>query len=312
MLLVACGQGAPDVEVPDATGLAVAVASFDLHVRDDARLLAGVYTPERQLLAFGEVTFELGYLGEQAGGATELDRQTTARYLPIPGMEPEGASDVPVLLTDSTGTGVYEARVDLDQPGFWGLRVSAELEDGRVLEGHTTFPVLEQPAIVDVGEPAPRTRNLTLADVEAGRARPVAIDSRAQADDTPVSEIPDGHLHTHVVADSLAEGRPVLLTISTPVYCVSRFCGPLTEVMADLALEYADRVDSVHIEVWEDFEQQQLNAAAAEWIQTELGGNEPWVFLIDGDGSVLARWDNVLDVSELTDLLDELPPLPGP
>ena len=318
-LAVACGGGDGGEDgsavtegggATDGSELAVAVASFDVHVGDDVRLLTGLFTPERQLLAFGTVTYQLGYLGEDAGGEATLTQEVTATYLPIPGMEPAGDGDAPSLLTETSGNGVYAARVEFDEPGNWGLRVLAELADGRTLEGQAVFPVAAAPAVPAVGDQAPRSVNLTLDDVAEGRARPIALDSRAQDDDTPVEDIPDPHLHERTVAGSLAAGRPVLVTVATPVYCVSRFCGPLTSVISDLAREYEDVVDTIHLEVWEDFDEQELNPAAAEWIQTELGGNEPWVFLVDGDGTIVARWDNVLDVEELRGHLDELPPLP--
>jgi hypothetical protein len=315
LLLAACadggGNGAAsenadgDASAPvEGTELSVAIASFDLAVGDDQRLLAGVFTPERQLLGFGEVGFQLGYLGEEAGGETEIDQSLTASFLPVPGREPEGDATAPSLIDDPAGQGVYAGQVDLDQAGMWGLRVVAELEDGTVVEGQTTFLVGEEPEVVDIGEPAPRSVNATIADVEAGEVEPVAVDSRAQGDD---ATIPSPHLHDKTVADSLDAGRPVVVAITTPVYCVSQFCGPLTDVLSEVALEYEDRVDIIHLEVWEDFEEQQLNASAAEWIQTETGGNEPWVFLVDGDGTVLDRWDNVLDLDELEAALDELP-----
>ena len=81
------------------------------------------------------------------------------------------------------------------------------------------------------------------------------------------------------------------------------------EVVSSLALDYEDRADFVMIEVWEDFDEQRLVPAAAEWIQTETGGNEPWVFLVGADGRVTARWDNVLDVAELIEELEALPVL---
>ncbi len=320
-LVAACAGGGDDggddpgaTDGDDAAGgteLAVAVASFDVHVGDDVRLLTGLFTPERQLLAFGTVTYQLGYLGEDEDGEAALTQEVTASYLPIPGMEPSGSSGSPTLLTDTSGNGVYEGRVELDEAGNWGLRVLAELDDGRTLEGQAVFPVAAGAAVPTVGDDAPRSVNLTLEDVAEGRARPIALDSRAQDDDTPVEDIPDPHLHDRTVAASLAAGRPVLVNVATPVYCVSRFCGPLTAVISDLAIAYEDVVDTVHLEVWEDFDEQVLNPAAAEWIQTEAGGNEPWVFLVDGDGTIVARWDNVLDVEELRGHLDELPPLPA-
>lgn len=322
MLLTACGgdetgPGAdPDTD-PAASAapgdappaLAVAIASFDLAVGDDQRLLAGVFTSERQLLGYGEVTFQLGFLGDQGGGETEIDQTVTAPFLPIPGRGPEGGGAAsPTLLDDPADQGVYAGRVDFDRAGTWGLRVVADL-DGTAVEGQTTFVVGEDSEVVDVGEQAPRSANLTIADVEAGRAEPAAVDSRAQDSAT---EIPAPQLHDATVAESLDAGRPVVVAIATPVYCVSQFCGPLTDVLADVALEYEDRAEVIHIEVWEDFENQRLNTAAAEWIQTETGGNEPWVFLVDGDGTVLQRWDNVLDVAELRAALDALPVLDTP
>jgi hypothetical protein len=314
LLLAACG-GSESAGTDDAvaengatlvegTELSVAIASFDLAVGDDQRLLAGVFTPERQLLGFGQVSFQLGYLGDEAGGETEIDQTVTAPFLPVPGREPEGDAATPTLLDDPAGQGVYAGQVDFDRAGIWGLRVVAELEDGTMVEGQTTFAVAEDREVVDIGEQAPRSVNATIADVEAGEVEAIAVDSRAQGDDP---EIPAPHLHDKTIADSLDAGRPVVVAITTPVYCVSQFCGPLTDVLADLALEYEDRVDVIHLEVWEDFEEQQLNAAASEWIQTEMGGNEPWVFLVDGDGTILDRWDNVLDLDELEAGLEALP-----
>lgn len=314
LLLAACaGNGGDEATsqpsddaaaLVDGTELSVAIASFDLAVGDDQRLLAGVFSPERQLLGFGEVGFQLGYLGEDAGGETEIDQSVTADFLAVPGREPEGEAATPTLIDDPAGQGVYAAQVDFDQAGMWGLRVVAELDDGTVVEGQTTFLVGEDREVVDIGEQAPRSQNATIADVEAGDVEAVAVDSRAQGDG---AEIPAPHLHDKTVADSLDAERPVVVAITTPVYCVSQFCGPLTDVLADVALEYEDRADIIHLEVWEDFEEQQLNTSAAEWIQTEMGGNEPWVFLVDGDGTILDRWDNVLDLDELRAALTELP-----
>lgn len=306
LALVASACGADDgqpASAPDdpagSTGgdLAIAVASFDLAVGDDQRLLAGLLSQERELLAFGEVTFQLAHLGDEAGGEAELTQSVTAPFLPVPGTEPEDPTDAPRFLSGEPGSGVYAGRVALDQPGFWGLRVIAETEDGRTIEGNTTFAVQEEPQVIGAGDPAPRTQNPTIEDAEAGAIDPEAIDSRAGTAD---SEIPDPHLHDTVIADALDEGRPVVVAITTPVYCASRFCGPQTNVMAELARTYEDTAAFVHLEVWRDFDEQVINEAAAEWILSgpEAQGNEPWVFLVDAEGTITHRWDNVLDLEE--------------
>ncbi len=58
------------------------------------------------------------------------------------------------------------------------------------------------------------------------------------------------------VAASIASGKPTLLVVSTPTYCVSRFCGPITDMVQGLSKDYADRANFVHIEVWRNFESQ--------------------------------------------------------
>ena len=291
-----------------ATGLALAPASFDLAVGPAQRLIVAVFTDERERVAGGEVTFRLAHLGDQPGGEAALGPPIVATFLPVPGLDVPQPEDGPRVVSGGVLTGVYRAEVPLDAPGFWGLYVEADLEDGRVLGGRTVLQVLPSPAIVAVGGPAPATDNLVRADIEAGLAPASALDSRLRsADERDRAEA----LHRTRVSDSLAAGRPVVVVVSTPVYCVSLVCGPLTDHVVDLAERFGDRADFIHIEVWEDFESQRLNPAAAAWIQTDAGGNEPWVFLVDASGLIAARWDNVLDTAELEALLSALSVLDG-
>jgi len=285
--------------------LSVAVASFDLAVGTERRLMAGVFTAERQLVIGGEVEFTLVHLGDADATAGAVDGRYPAQFIPVPGIVPadfDPRIDTPQLSTD-TGAGVYSANVDLPFDGYWGLRVIATFEDGTVAEGQQRFLVGESQQVLAVGEPMPPIANFTIEDVAAGTIRPVALDSRAQNDDDPV---PDEHLHNTRITDALAAGKPLVVVVATPVYCVSRFCGPLIDVVSGLANEYGDSIAFVHLEVWEDFEAQQLNAAAAALIQTETGGNEPWIFVADSSGTVVARWDNVLDEQALRRVLDQL------
>ena len=291
---------APEV---DETGLHVSPAGFDLHVGEGQRLLTGVATMDQGLLAFGEIQIELGPIGEDPE-LVELPQSTTATFLPVPGDEPEGDAAAPRVLEGEPGSGVYEAVVDLDEPGNWAMRVVAELEDGTTREGTAAFQVGEEAQVPAPGDEAPRTQNLTVDDVDGSEVLPVMVDSRAQDED---ADVPDPHIHDSTIAEAIDAGRPVVALFSTPTYCLSRFCGPITEVFADLAEQYGEVADFVHVEVWRDFDAQELNDAAAEWIQTAEGGNEPWAFLVDADGLIVERWDNVLDPDALVELLEQLP-----
>jgi len=312
LLLTACSsddgsdaQGATDAA--DVT-LAIAPASFDLAVGEDRRLLLAVFTDRRERVAGGTVEVRLAYLGDEPGGEATLGAPLTADFLPIPGLDIPAPDPGPAVVGTDALTGVYRLSVDLDAAGFWGVSVTADLVDVGRVEGRAVFRVLGATEVIDVGDPAPPTPNIVRADVDAGLAAPQALDSRLRtAEERDRAAV----LHATRVDESLAAGRPVLIAIATPVYCVSLVCGPLTDHLVDVAERFSDRADFVHIEVWADFEEQRLNPAAAVWIQTGTGGNEPWVFLVDGTGTVIARWDNVIDPVELEARLSALPVLGG-
>ena len=195
---------------------------------------------------------------------------------------------------------MYEATgVTFDDSGFWSVTVTGEV-DGDPIEASAAFEVGEEHQIVNAGDPAPRTENLLPGDPDA----PVkAVDSRSEDDGT----VPDPELHEVTVADAIASGKPTVVVVSTPVFCVSRFCGPITDAIQTLVPTFGDRANFVHIEVWRDFEENVLNAGAAEWIYPgeEVDPKEPWVFLVGGDGTVLQRWDNVANLTDVEAALTE-------
>ncbi|MTV27606.1 hypothetical protein FTX61_19625 [Nitriliruptoraceae bacterium ZYF776] len=304
LLTTACsGQtSAGDTDTPEDGPTAVAdqpvqavVASFDLAVGDDRRFTAGLFLKDGGVLVGGEVSMEFFYFGEDGTQDPEqLGETTTADFLPVPGMEPPEPLDEPQA-GDGSSVGVYETTVDFDRPGRYGVGIIADI-DGEALQGTTTFDVAPEQEIVATGDTAPTVPNPTID----GDAPLQMIDSRAQDG----AEVPDPQLHRTTLEESLAAGNRAVVLLSTPVYCVSRFCGPITEQVEQLADEVPDDVDVIHIEVWENFEDRQLSAAAAAWIQTETGGNEPWAFVVDDDGTLIGRWDNVVDLDAVRDLLD--------
>lgn len=282
------------------TDLAVAVASFDLAVEEQARFIAGLLTPEREMIGFGRVEMRFAFLGEDGQATPTFGPPTEATFLPVPGRsDPEGPTDRARQVEFGEGAGVYQTQIDLDHAGLWTVAVAAELADGTTRQGTATFRVAARHQVPAVGDRAPRSDNLTVDSA----ADPAAIDSRA----INTGQVPDPVLHGTTVADAVAAGRPAVVVISTPVYCVSRFCGPITETVEALAERYRDRAEFIHLEVWKDFDAQTLNDAAAEWILTDDGGNEPWTFLVDPDGTIAARWDNVVDVADLERQLGRLP-----
>ena len=315
VLASGCGGGGGDADpgadplasdaaedLTPANQLVAQVASFDVATGEDQRLLVGLFNGQREVIGGGDIRVRIGRIpdGEpSADTQVQMSEAVDATFLPVPGKEPTSPPDSPAPLDD--GAGVYEAEVDLDQPGNWGLQVEVEL-DGEPVTATAVFPVAEEHGVPAVGDPAPSVDNPTIDDPDVA---PGALDSRAQGDAT---EVPDPELHDASIAEVLEAGRPMVVVVSTPVYCVSQFCGPITETIAEMSDAYGDRAEFVHLEVWEDFNAKELNPAAEEWIfDPQTGGNEPWVFLVGADGTIQQRWDNVLDAEELTAMLEELP-----
>ena len=279
------------------------VASYDLAVGPPARFILGIYNEAKGPVGYGTVPVSFFFLGENSASGTPQPGPTaTATYLPLPGSPPPPADTSKPLYLPTSQRGVYAADVAFDKPGYWG--VSATLDLGGAQKVNTAFKVLAKHAVPAAGDPAVPSQNLT---VTTPGAPPEAVDSRASASSPP----PDPELHQTTVAQALAEKRPVVLVISTPTYCVSLFCGPVTDMVAGLAKGYANRARFIHVEVWKDFKAQQLNDAAKEWIARtpDQDVNEPWVFVIGADGKIQVRFDNVVTRGELEPLIQKLPPM---
>jgi hypothetical protein len=188
-----------------------------------------------------------------------------------------------------------------DRAGYWEAKVTADLVRVGQRSATTDFQVLPHHLVPAVGEPAPLSNNLTMTSTGVS---PAAIDSRA----TGGQPVPDPELHLTTIAAAVAAHRPVVAVFATPVFCVSRFCGPITDMADGLAHKYADRASFVHVEIWKDYQAQQLNDVIGEWLtRNGADGNEPWVFLIGADGKIAARWDNLAAPAEIEALLQALP-----
>ena len=308
LLLLASCASEPEDNVKaggESTGttqeVQVQVASYDLAAGEETRVIAGLITKEQLFVSYGTVEMEFFYGGEDPEGAVEVEEGPTAsgEFLAVDhgSGEPPGA---PTAGPASEGRGVYAAEVTFDKPGAWVLQVAGQYENGDKFVGNGQFEVKAEHNVAAVGEEAPLGEHLTLTSKDAP---PEAIDSRAST----LDEVPDPELHDSQLRDAVSNGRPALVIVSTPVYCVSRFCGPITDMVSDLETEYRDRAEFVHIEVWRNFEGQVINKGAAQWIYKGGDITEPWVFLVGPDGRVQARWDNVATPDEIEPLLRGLP-----
>jgi len=302
-LVVACSSGGSTRAAAPAgkDALSVEVASYDLAVGPPGRFIAGLLMADQRLIGFGTVAMRFDFLGtDKASGApTPVGGSITGTFLPIPGTTVPSPPPPDPVIVAGVDRGVYAAQFGFDRPGFWQVEVTARV-GGKQQRGTGAFSVADHHVIPAVGDPALATDNLTIASTDVPKA---AIDSRAGTG----GDVPDPELHSTTIAAALAAKRPAVVVFATPVYCVSRFCGPVTDLVDSLAKVDADRASFVHVEIWRDFQSNAVNKAAADWLFRDNDLSEPWVFVIGADGRITARFDNVATAAELEPLIAALP-----
>lgn len=310
LILAGCGgatgsaaTGSPSAAAANPDAIVAEIASYQMVAGRPGRLLVALVTGDNRWLSFGTVRFSFSYLGDGTAttdpGITMAD--ATADFLPIPG-SPDGEGQAPTLTLPSDGHGVYAAReITFPRAGYWQMTASGELADGSAFGAAAAVEAVATPSVLQVGDEAPRTENAVIGD--PGVVDP-ALDSRAISGDP----IPDPELHATSIAGAIETGRPALIVFSTPVFCVSRFCGPVTDLIAELAADYGDRAAFIHVEIWRDFEAEELSPAVAEWLIGPDGSfREPWTFLVGADGRIAGSWDTVVTRGEIEPLLQALP-----
>ena len=288
------GNGGPDE-------LFAETASFETVAGVPQRVMVGLTTRDGRVLHGGTVRFTFAPVTDDASAPTS-PFSSDASFLSVP----RSTAPPPKATIGSAGDGIgiYEA-LDVTFPtsGFWTVTVEVALDPPQQIE--TAVEVVAKAQVPAPGEDAPKTENPTQASSEM----PIeAIDSRSGP--AGLDELADPLLHRESVASVLAEGRPCVVIVSTPAFCVSKFCGPLTDIVNDLADEArkaGSDVGFVHLEVWRSFEKAEVNRFAADWILTRgAEGREPWIFLIDRTGKIAERWDNLVAEGELRSAIASL------
>ena len=295
---------APSSPAGDASTFSAQVASSDLAAGSAESVQIGVFSSTAdagvQLLSFGDIDVAFTYLGSDGGQPPAAGPTTSAGFVPAPGTD-SAQGEGPTLTNPSDVAGVYVTPdVTFPEAGIWNASVTASVDGGAPVTLDAAFTVYPEHRIPAPGDEALATKNLT---IDSKDAPPVAIDSRAQEG----AEVPDPELHDTTIAAALKAGRPALVQFATPVYCVSNFCGPTVEAQEELAADYAQVADFIHVEIWRDYDDSVVNRAAADWLLRDGDLTEPWMFLIGADGTIVERWGPLFDMTEVRAALDRLP-----
>lgn len=227
-----------------------------------------------------------------AGGAP-LPADVAVRALPVRAADGATAPEAEVRAISPAGEDTaWVAFVDLPTPGRWRLDLRAA--DGR--GGSAEVTALDPGSTAALGRPAPDVDTPTLDDV-GGVV--MAVTTQPQ---------PDLRLSRTSTADARAAGRPYVLVIDSARFKVSPACGRAIGMARFLQDRWTD-VAFIHLEPFEyaivtaepvlagSLERPVLNRWAeafgvgtGPWPATDM----PWVFVVDGEGIVRAKYRGVV------------------
>jgi hypothetical protein len=164
---------------------------------------------------------------------------------------------------------IYEVNLPLPHAGTYYVLSMTKAAHG-YYGGTGEIAVAASSPIPGVGQRPPDISTLTSADA---------------AISTLTTRIPPENMHS-VSFSSVLGKRPIALLISTPQLCISRVCGPVTDIIVSLQREFASKLAFIHQEVYVDNDpskglRPQLHAFHLE--------TEPWLFVINRRGVITAR-----------------------
>ena len=235
---------------------------------------------ERFLFAVNEID------GTRRGSPDEVVT-VSAHALDDPDDEYEVPADFLWIIEGAIG--LYRAAIPFDQPGQWEI-------DFEISTGEATQPFLvlvgAEPQTVAVGQTAPAVASPTVATAPL----------EDLTTDVPIHE----PFYQLSLDDALANGRPTVAIFATPAYCTSAACGPMMQQTKEIASGYPE-VDWVHVEVYQGFNDAgfapDIDHLAPAVVAFGLP-SEPWIFVMDDTGTVVARIEGVLGEGELEAILD--------
>ena len=290
------GDGSPSASTPETTttlGVSPVIVNSELVVGEN-RFMIGLLSSENEEIVGAAVAFRFFKLD---GDQKELREEAQATPIALEKTYTHTHEDGTVETHEAGESGVYVAAVRFDEPGQWGVEVTAAVGDVTYDPAPAGFVVLEESASVAMGAPAPLSETLTLDDVE-------------DVTEIDTSNPPIPEMHTMTIAEAVTSGRPSVIVFATPAFCLSRICGPTKDVVDNLFEQYKSEVNFVHVEPYELDRARSGEGLFPIPATTEWGlQSEPWVFLVDSEGFIAAKFEAVVTMDELKAALEPL--LPG-
>jgi hypothetical protein len=174
--------------------------------------------------------------------------------------------------------GLNAALLTFPSPGIY--TVVAETTTGKHLIG-TTYLQANAPGHTNtliVGQKAYASQTPTVANNEG--VNPIC------------TRTPPCDMHQITLASAITNGKPTAFIIATPEFCQSRNCGPTLDELITVQGELGEQVNFVHSEVYvNDQTADTPNPVTTPTFNQWGVQSEPWLFVIDRNGIIQARFE---------------------
>ncbi|MGI9183838.1 MAG: hypothetical protein ACR2GZ_02565 [Solirubrobacteraceae bacterium] len=248
----------------------------------------GTFTPGTRRLAFG-LNARSGafiyaptavYVAKSAGAPAQGPFLAPADPMTVPAADRSAQNAGPGGIQ-----AIYAARLPLPGPGTYTVLSITRTSQG-LIGAPGEVAVARSSPIPDVGQRVPDITTDTAASVQGN----VSLLTTRR---------PPEQMHSVSLHEVLGK-KPIALLFSTPQFCVSRVCGPVTDVTVALQHEFGGRVTFIHEEVYAH--NRPKAGLRAQMMAFHLQ-TEPWLFTINRHGIITARLEGAFGTTELAQAL---------
>jgi hypothetical protein len=177
---------------------------------------------------------------------------------------------------------IYAANVKLPSKGTYTV-LALTRTSGGLIGAPGEIAVAASSQIPDVGQRPPAIATDTPASVHGNAA-------------LLTTRVPPEDMHAVSFKDVVGK-RPIALLFATPQLCISKVCGPVTDIAADLEHRFGHQITFIHEEVYAD---NQPSHGLRPQLKAFHLQTEPWLFTIDRHGRIAARLEGSFGVNAFT------------
>jgi hypothetical protein len=284
--LAACQAPAAHVGSQQLTAPAAAPTAANPLVKPRATGVSLTAVQASSELALGRNRFALGLIDASNQAVTAGSVNVEYFKLQSNGQAEKRSESPAVFRTVGEPTkGVWVAPASFSETGPWGGQVTLDAGDGSTPKvARMNFTVRDRFSAPGYDQPAPRSDSPTDADVNGDTSH-------------ICSNTPPCNLHRMSIAEALNSGtRPLVVLFATPALCTSATCAPELGDVQQLASQYADSANFVHVEIYQyPFDGLRTARTVDEWHLP----SDPWTFIVDKTGIVRDRFEGAAPVEEL-------------